>query len=198
MNITRHCKERYVQRLLNITDKQEISTYITKNDEQIIKDVTELFEKSSLVYTGKTGGDMLTDKCFYLADDVAFVVANDKSGNIITIYKLNFNLPSDVTQICIDSLLKHISDCEDEYAKTKNESESKILDLESSNEQINLEIKHMEECIKNLRNRQEINTMEQKVIKEELKNILKKQQLYAIQLFSNNYLKQEIKDGFIK
>lgn len=189
INITRHARERYCERIKGITDKLERNAYITNNEALILSHINNMFSHSSFIFRGKIGGDNTT-KNFYLHQDIAMVVSDD--NNLITIFKVNFEFPDDAKDYVIKSLVKHIQDLSEQFTEEKSKVDSKICSIELDKERNNAEIKELEDRIKILKEKNAILDMEKQTSLKEVALISTQQQRYAWQLFGNSDYKNDI------
>lgn len=190
MHITKHAKQRYVERIKGINDKQERDAYISTNCEQIETDINKMFDYMKLVYSGQIGGDKTTAK-FYLHQDICFVLSTDDA--LRTVYKINFPFPKETVKLVINGLKESIiagnkTVCElGSVIKKENE----LLDFEidrNSNE-----IKILEEQIDLLKSKNEMLTIEKENKSKEVKILNSEVKNYAEQLFGNTEFKQDCK-----
>ncbi|HLO11103.1 MAG TPA: hypothetical protein VK190_02480 [Pseudoneobacillus sp.] len=141
MNVSEHCKERYVERIKGITEKLEIKQYLVDNGERIVDNINKMFEFSNFIFKGQIGGDKIT-RNFYIKDDTIFVT-DTASSCIITLYKVDFGFPEDATKAAIKSLIREIEDL-----NTKIESEKLIIGEFTAVKQ--LELENIDSEIKNV------------------------------------------------
>ena len=53
INISEHCKQRYVERIKDITDRQELRRYIVLHEQDIIQNIRKMLQFGEIIYTGK-------------------------------------------------------------------------------------------------------------------------------------------------
>ena len=189
VNITRHCLERYVERIKGITDKTEKNAYITNNRERLEEHINTMFSNSEFVFRGKIGGD-LTSKNFYLIQDIGMVLSDD--NNLITIFKINFDFPEEAKLFVIDSLVKNIRELEDKFKLAKQRVDEEISLIENQKEQSDNEIRELEARIKLLKDKNTTMDMHKKTMLQETALIATQQQRYAHQLFGATSYKEDI------
>lgn len=88
IDLTKHCKVRYVERVKGITGNFAVQEYVIANNERIIQDVNKIFTYSDFLIEDQIGGDKTT-KRFYIKDDILLVLRSDESA-IITLIKVDF------------------------------------------------------------------------------------------------------------
>ncbi|MGL6174815.1 MAG: hypothetical protein ACRC1P_09460 [Cellulosilyticaceae bacterium] len=192
MNVSRHATERYVERFLNVSGKVEIDSYIKKNTQELEAEIRDKFNQARLVYIGKIGGDMQPCK-FYVHDLTCMVITADGKDTMKTVYPLKFPLPEDVQESVVHSLLNHIEQSNKAYDDYKSEVDSRVIEINSEDDRLDMEISIMEEKIKTIRGKKDLLQCEKKVLQSELSDLNNIAQQYAYQLFGNVYWKQECK-----
>lgn len=155
MDITNHCKMRYIERIKGIRNTIENKEYLNSNNEQIEKEINKMFTYADFVIEAQIGGDK-TNKRFYIRDNIIFVVNSDDKV-IITLYKVDFGFPEATNRKIIKDLIEEIHTL-DEQLEEKNKSineyvESKKLEIESWNNEISC----LEEKIKCLKRKIKVN-----------------------------------------
>ena len=71
MDVTKHCKRRYIERIMNETNDNEINITLSTQDERLTEHIQTLFSRSELIYQGAIG-DNVTRK-FWLKDDIVLI-----------------------------------------------------------------------------------------------------------------------------
>lgn len=192
MNITKHCRSRYVERIKGITNTIERNAYITTNMERIDEHIETMFSFAKFVYRGRIGGDG-SKKSFYVHQDIAFVVA-DTDDTIVTIFKINFEFPADAKDYVINSLISQIQELDDIIAQEKAVIQEETARLDTDKEKNSLEIADLEERVKLLKARNKHIDDEKALLLQETAETIRKQERFAIQLFSNSEYKADVKD----
>lgn len=118
MNLTNHIKERYVERIKDIADKNEIKQYIAQHDVEISNDILKLKEYSQLIYTGNIG-DTSNGIChFYLRNNV-ILLTNVTDDCLITLYKVDLPYPEKTNKIVIHDIVEEMEQLRTEQATLK-------------------------------------------------------------------------------
>ena len=191
INITRHARERYCERIKGITDKTERNAYLTNNEELILSHINMMFSHAKFIYRGKIGGDNTTKNFYISSNDICLVVSDD--NNLITIFKINFEFPQDAKDYVINSLVEHIQDLGERFTEEKEKVDSRLCDIDLEKERNDSEIKELEAKIKILKDKNTMLDMEKKTALQEVALISTQQQRYAWQLFGNSDLKSDFK-----
>lgn len=122
IDLTKHCKVRYVERVKGITGNFAVQEYVIANNERIIQDVNKIFTYSDFLIEDQIGGDKTT-KRFYIKDDILLVLRSDESA-IITLIKVDFGFPVKTNRNIIKDLLEEISSLKEDL----EENERSIVD----------------------------------------------------------------------
>lgn len=107
--ISKHCEERYAQRLLNKEDNNEIQKFIVENKDKIKTDLNKMIQYGNLIFTGKQSqkdgkGNVLN---VHLKD--AWVLLVDvKSEIVVTIYKIDLGCGDDFNQQYISRMMEKL------------------------------------------------------------------------------------------
>ena len=195
MNISKHAKIKYVERIKEIDNQQERNQYIAQNADMIDEHILKMFNQAKFVYRGQLGGSKTTTDYYIFQDSkrsIGFVVQKEKEL-IITLYLINFNFPNNISKIVIDGLLDEINSINLNLKLEETVVSQKKLQLESEIDLVNEEIKILESKLKNKREEKDILEKE----KQSLNNncIVFNQELtkYALQLFGNTEYKEDVK-----
>jgi len=189
MNITKHARQRYVERIKGITDKLERDAYISINEEVIDSHINKMFQYAKHIYTGQIGTDKTTKK-FYLNQDIAFVVSNDDA--IVTIFRVDFAFPEKTKFNVINDLIEEIlnGNIEVDGLKIEYDQNSKELDNEL---QINIQkIKQLKDEIILLEAKNDIIKSQKDIGLKEVQVVNSKIRGYAEQLFGNTSYKEDL------
>lgn len=195
MNISKHARIKYVERIKEIDNQQERNQYIAQNTDMIDEHILKMFDKAKFVYRGQLGGSKTTTDYYIFQDSkrsIAFVVQKEKEL-IITLYVINFNFPEDISKIVVDGLLREIEKINDNLIIEKDKSNTQELQISTDIDLLNEEIKELEMKLKFKREMRDILDKQ----KQSLNNncILLNQELtkYALQVFGNTDYKEDVK-----
>lgn len=188
IDITNHAKERYVERIKGIIDKQEIKRYLSTEDEKIVKEINKLYQYSELIYRGQIGGDKTT-KDFMLNNDICLVADNDC---IRTIYRINFAFPEPTRLMVINDLKNEIRRLQEEVEEENKLLQEKDLDINTSIKLLELEIKNLQEEIEVKKAEIEANEAIKKANRGNIRLLNRTLQTYAEQLLGNTQYKKDI------
>lgn len=105
INHTKHIMQRWVERIVGITEKLERDAYITNNVEQIKEHIDKTFNFSTFIYKGQIG-DHIT-RHYYLKDDILFV-SNTTNDALITVWKVDFGFTHELNLTVAKGLIREI------------------------------------------------------------------------------------------
>ncbi|MFL0197300.1 hypothetical protein ACJDU8_17295 [Clostridium sp. WILCCON 0269] len=156
IDLTKHCKMRYVERVKGITGDFAVQEYIAANNERIIQDVNKIFTYSDFLIEDRIGEDKLVRR-FYVKDDILLVLSKDESV-IVTLIKVDFGFPGKTNRNIVKDLLVEINllkeDLEEskrsivDYVNAKTLARERYLDkiqlLREQINAINLDIKQID------------------------------------------------------
>lgn len=148
ISIKNHAKKRYVERIMGITEPQEVKVALVDMNERIIEYVNRMYEHAAFIYRGQIGDN--TTKNYYLVDNVVLVTDVGNSC-VITLFKCSFDFGEKMDRIIIENEIKEISDLHTDL----NQIDTEIIDFVEAKKTeiatIEMQLKAMEEQIKALR-----------------------------------------------
>ena len=107
LNISRHCKERYAERVKGKEDHSDIALFVNMNEERIEADINKMATYGEVIYTGP-----LKDKNIVTVIlNGTWVLLTDKSmTKAITMYKIDFGLGEEFNKDFIAKMMVRIQD----------------------------------------------------------------------------------------
>lgn len=110
-NISAHAKQRYAERIMGKEDI-DINRFVTLNEEKIKTDINKLISYGELIYQGKQsqkdGNSNMID--VYLKD-CWVVLADSRTKNVITLYKIDFGLDEEFNKTYISKMMEKLNIC---------------------------------------------------------------------------------------
>jgi hypothetical protein len=145
MLIRTHAKERYVERILKITNKKEVKEYIKNNEFEISFRIMEMLNDSELLHSSYAVSRGKNTYSYYVLNNLLIVVhANGKE--IITIYDLILDAKEESN---LRLIKQHIKEIKKNIQRINlKESEKSHQDKETDN--IEYMIKKTREQLQNL------------------------------------------------
>ncbi|MCY9737484.1 hypothetical protein M5X17_27665 [Paenibacillus alvei] len=146
-NITKHFMQRWVERVIGITDEQNLKSYIVENNDKLTANINLTFDYANFIYKGQIG-DSIT-RNYYIKDDIVFVLdsANDV---MITCYKVQFGITSGIDKYVRKQLVADISRMRNEYDEAQEVLEQELVADRENLERIRDDIKAEKEKLKYL------------------------------------------------
>lgn len=109
-NISKHAKERYTQRILNKDDNNEIQRFILENEDKIKTDINKMITYGELIYQGKqTGKNASNNVISVYLKDTWVVLADSKTENVITLYKIDLGCGDEFNQQYISKMMEKLN-----------------------------------------------------------------------------------------
>lgn len=154
--VSKHARERYAERIMGKDDNADITRFITLNEEKIKTDINKLIHYGQLIYTGKQsqkdGKGCIVD--VYLKD-CWIVLADNKSKNVITLYKIDFGLDDEFNKMYISRMLEKMNKYKEDFdivqqqvQEESNTYREMINDAETQIKEYRTMIKNLEElCV---------------------------------------------------
>ena len=125
INISEHCKQRYVERIKDITDRQELRRYIVLHEQDIIQNIRKMLQFGEIIYTGKNF-EAKDNKIIHIILNGAWLVFVGKdSQTAITMYKIDLGLDENFNKDYIQKFLEKLKGIDQEYQEME-ECDEKI------------------------------------------------------------------------
>ena len=162
--VSKHAKERYAERIMEKDSTVEIKTFIAQNEDKIVNDINKMIQYGDLIYSGKqTQKDgRKYDVEVYLKGSWV-ILADVKSKNVITLYKIDLCLGDEFNKEYINKMLEKFN-----IAKHNYDLISEQLSIENKNyeEIINDNISTINKYKTFIKNLEELNDGYNIIIKE--------------------------------
>ncbi len=108
--ISKHAKERYAERIMGKEDDIDINRFITLNEDKIQTDINKMIAYGELIYSGKqTQKDGKGNVIDVFLKDCWVVLADNKSANVITLYKIDLGLDDEFNKTYISKMLEKLN-----------------------------------------------------------------------------------------
>ena len=125
LEISKHAKERYAQRIMSYEDKTNIVQFQAEHNDKIIKDINKMVEYGELLYSGKSLKDQNANCNIYLKDTWVVIVDTNKNL-VVTLYKVDLKVDEDFTKRYISKILTKLNKEKKNYAKIEAQVEKEI------------------------------------------------------------------------
>lgn len=151
--ISEHCKTRYAERIMDKDNLCDVKRFIIDNEEKIKTDINKLIQYGELIYVGKQnkkdGKNNVVD--VYLKD-CWVILADSKSKNVITLYKIDLGLDDEFNKAYIYKMMEKLNankealeNIQQQVQEESNTYKEMIADAEAQIKEYRTMIKHLEE-----------------------------------------------------
>ncbi len=149
--ISKHCEERYAQRLLNKEDVNSINKFIVENKEKIKTDINKMISYGELLYIGKQSqkdgkGNVLN---VYLKD-CWIVLVDIKAGVVVTLYKIDLGCGDEFNLQYISKMLDKLNEKKDNLSSVQLGVEVESITYKELIDDAQIQINQYKAMIKNL------------------------------------------------
>lgn len=116
MDISKHAKERYGERIMDKDNKADINRFIIENEEKITTDINKMIEYGTLIYQGKQKRDNKTNTISVYVKDLWVILCDTQKSVVITLYKIDLGLDDDFNKTYMNKMLDKLALAEHEKA----------------------------------------------------------------------------------
>ena len=149
--ISRHAQTRYVERLLNKEDNNEIQRFIVENEEKIKTDLNKMITYGDLIYSGRqTQKDGKSNVIDVFLKDTWCILTDNKTKNCITVYKIDLGCGDDFNQQYISKMIDKLNASKDELETATKEVETESNMYKEMISDAQAQILEFKSMIKNL------------------------------------------------
>lgn len=153
IKISEHCKQRYVECIKNITDRQEICRYITVNEDEVIQNIRKMLQYGEIIYTGKNF-EVKDNKIIHIVLNGTWLVFVGKdSPTAITMYKIDLGLDEDFNKDYVKKFLDKLKGIDQEYQKQEENIRNSVLEMNQEIETCDVKIEEHQKMIRDYENR---------------------------------------------
>jgi hypothetical protein len=188
-NCTKHFIERWVERIVGITTDKEAKDYISSNREQIIEHANTTFEYAQFIYKGQLGDNITRN--YHIKDDIVFIT-NTTDDALITTYKVDLGFTDELNSTVRRGLLEEIAKLNEENNEIKAQIELELEDKNFQVENLNDNIKILEEQLNNLKKQKEFAVSEINNIQKKSLNTGLELKKYTMMLVNSKDYKKDL------
>ena len=152
MNISRHARERYAERIMNKDSNHDIQKFILEHEEKIQEDIKKMIMYGTCIYSGKqTQKDAKSSNIINVYVNGCWIVLYDtKTENVITLYKVDLGAGDDFNETYVKKMLENLNAAKDEELAIQYEVEQENDGFKSLIESGIAQINEYKSFIKNL------------------------------------------------
>ena len=154
--ISKHAKERYAERIMGKDSDYDANRFILTNEDKIKTDINKLITYGELIYTGKLAPkDGKSDIVDVYLKDCWIVLANSRTKNVITLYKIDLGLDDEFNKSYVSKMMDKMNERKDNLNSVQQQVQDEsntyrelINDAENQIKEYRVMIKNLEElCV---------------------------------------------------
>lgn len=168
MELTRHSKERYAERIMGKDYAVDINSYIVANEEKIRTDIENMVTYGTLIFKGKPLDYNEKQPVRVYLSGTWIVILDDRRDRVITLYKIDLGFGEEFNKDYVSKLLDKLSAANEKLETAKQETTSSQEEYKKLINDNNVLINEYKNYIKNL---QDLNASYTSVIESMTKNI---------------------------
>lgn len=158
LKISKHCAERFAERIMGRDEKLSINTYIAQNENKINERINKMYEFGKKIYEGKTKENNNFVHVFFSSP---WVLLTDRNEEIaITLYRVEAVAPEteadeELNQLFIETRMEKLDKIGNEIDKAKALQLEETKSFRDEIEENKNKIKEYEDLITGFRKRNE-------------------------------------------
>ena len=149
--ISKHCMQRYAERIMGKEDNIDVNRFITLNEEKINTDINKMINFGELIFTGqqynKDGKKNITD---VFIKDTWVVLADSKAKNVITLYKIDLGLDEEFNKSYVSKMVEKINQYKETLESIQQQVQTESNTYKEMIAEAEIQIKEYKTMIKNL------------------------------------------------
>ena len=108
--ISNHAATRYAERIMGKEDNTDIARFVILNEDKIKTDINKMIEYGTCIYSGKqTQKDGKGNVIDVYLQNCWVVLADNKSANVITLYKIDLGLDDEFNKAYISKMVEKLN-----------------------------------------------------------------------------------------
>lgn len=159
VEISKHAKERYAERIMNRSDLKEITVYIQENEDKIHTDINKMLEYGTIVYTGlmkdtKKDAKQAYNKMSVIMQGSWVLIVDINNNIVVTLYKIDLGADEEFNKLYAQKMIDTIATLTKEYEEVKAKVDSQnthyneiIQESKDTINELRGQIKKLEELI---------------------------------------------------
>lgn len=161
MEISKHAKERYGERIMDKDNKADINRFIIENEEKIKTDINKMIDYGEMIFQGKQTKDGKTNNISVFLKDCWIVLVDTAKQLVITLYKVDLGLDDDFNKLYVFKMVEKLGVARDNYEHIK---ESMQGEVKKYTEQINDNVAQINMYRGFIKNLEELNSSYKNII----------------------------------
>lgn len=179
MNVKRHFKVRYLQRIEGLSDDQEIKRALATRDDYLTDSALKMYEHSRFLWRGQLG-DNIT-RSYWINGDLILVTDVDETC-LITLYRADFGFPPETNRRVIQDLIGEIEELRSVLCDRQRELNDTLHTCDRQIDEIDARLKELEAQMELLRQQKKVLQEERAAAAKEAQPILREIDRYAVML----------------
>lgn len=148
--ISTHAKQRYAERIMGKEDT-DVNRFVTLNEDKIKTDINKLINYGELIYQGRqskkdSNGNVVD---VYLKDTWV-VLADSKTKNVITLYKIDLGLDDDFNKAYVSKMVEKLNANKEVLKNVQQQVQAESNTYREMISDADTQIKEYRSMIKNL------------------------------------------------
>lgn len=149
--ISRHASERYAERIMGKEDIVDVNRFVTLNEEKIKTDINKMISYGELIYSGKqTQKDGKGNIIDVYLKDCWVVLVDNKSNNVITLYKIDLGLDDEFNESYISKMTEKLNASKETLENVQQQVEAESNTYKEMIKDAEFQIKEYRTMINNL------------------------------------------------
>lgn len=154
--ISKHCQERYAERIMDKEDKTDIASFIAVRIDKINEDINKMIEYGEKIFEGKsTNGDYNKNTVQIYIKDCWVIIVDPSKNNVITLFKVDLGLGDEFNKSYVEKLMLKLKGYRDKYSETCSEIDRRNTEFRNLIEENNQSIKEYQKLINSLKEQNE-------------------------------------------
>ena len=192
MNISKHTKNRYVERYVSLAENETPSSYLAKNEERVAEWITKEMEHATLFFTGQIKSKHTVN--YYITNNNHIYITDTRSNNVITTYPVQYGFSEDIDKSITDMVLKELKEHQDSTKDKQADNRKSLDELYKSQAEAEDEVKLLENKLKQAKdNKRLVDDIIDLTISDNTALVAKEKDL-AYKLINSKYYLQEIQE----
>jgi Chromosome segregation ATPases len=188
-NCTKHSLERWVERIVGITDIRERKEYIAKNSDILKEHINKTLEYAEFIYKGQIGDNITRN--YYIHNDIILVL-NTANDAVVTVYKVDFGFPHELNLQVAKGLLAEIRRLSEEKGKLDLAALEEIERLKATRDSLDQQEEILKEQLRLIQERKKAIDEEIKTHNSEAKVVELDIKKYTQQLVNSKEYKEDL------
>lgn len=125
VDISKHAKERYAQRIKNKDDHSDMAVFIANHEKDITDNINKMVKYGKKIYSGRSIKDpkVITD---IFVKDTWVVIVDKNKKLVVTLFKVDLKVDEEFTKEYIEKVLAKLDEAQEKYNKAQEDVLEKI------------------------------------------------------------------------